>query len=154
MRVCVCVAYLVQHSWTVDIECLADSSDYLNKYHDEFVNKTGDEYILPVVDLDRLRNTTIHKEKTKLFFNNIASTIQWSEWLKFCIAHLNAKLKFTNLTIIFGYMLEERFVWIDPILFVEKRGQKLEIDKTCDSHRNRRLTTDLTYNKLSIMMIR
>lgn len=52
-------AYLVQHSWTVDIACLADNSVYLNKYHDGFVNKTGDEYILPVVDLDRLRKTAL-----------------------------------------------------------------------------------------------
>lgn len=34
-----------------------DSLVYLNKYHGEFVNKTGDGYILPVVDLDRLRKT-------------------------------------------------------------------------------------------------
>lgn len=51
------LAYLVQHSWTIDIEWLTDNLDYLNKYHVEFVNKTGDEYTLPVVDLDRLRKT-------------------------------------------------------------------------------------------------
>lgn len=49
--------YLVQYSSTIDIECLTDNLFYLNKYHDEFVNKTDDEYILPVVDLDRLRKT-------------------------------------------------------------------------------------------------
>lgn len=30
---------------------------FLNKYHGKFVDKTGDEYIFPVVDLDPLRKT-------------------------------------------------------------------------------------------------
>lgn len=33
----------------------------LNKYHGEFVDKTGDEYNLPVVDLDRLRKTVFKR---------------------------------------------------------------------------------------------
>lgn len=43
---------------------------FLNKYHGEFVDKTDDGYILPVVDLDRLQKTTnpdqkIEKKKTR-----------------------------------------------------------------------------------------
>lgn len=48
------LAYFEQYSWTTDIECLMDTLIFLNKYHDELVDKIGDEYNLPVVDLDRL----------------------------------------------------------------------------------------------------
>lgn len=51
------ISYLVRYNLKVGIECLMDSLVCLNKYHGEFVNKTGDGYILPVVDLDRLRKT-------------------------------------------------------------------------------------------------
>lgn len=40
----------------------------LNKYHGEFVDKTGDEYNLPVVDLDRLRKTVFKRmQKINVF---------------------------------------------------------------------------------------
>lgn len=40
----------------------------LNKYHDEFVDKIGDEYNLPVVDLDRLRKTVFKRmQKINVF---------------------------------------------------------------------------------------
>lgn len=54
-------SYLELYSWRVDIECLMDILISLNKYHDEFVDKTGDEYNLPVVDLDRLRKTVFKR---------------------------------------------------------------------------------------------
>lgn len=68
--------YLVQYSSTIDIECLTDNSVYLNKYHDEFVNKTGDEYILPVVDLDRLRKTALHQIQKRFTKDELTNCTQ------------------------------------------------------------------------------
>lgn len=49
--------YLEQHSWPEDIVHLTSNLVFLNKYHDEFVEKIDDGLILPVIGLDRLQNT-------------------------------------------------------------------------------------------------